>query len=94
MCGATAAPNDGRPHIHTHIEKVTATEPSWLPANFRVIAQGEHVFRCHRCNSFPSLKWPSESGAFAGMQIHLGARHGVGMLGTGAPQQFEMIPFG
>jgi hypothetical protein len=100
MCGHVYTPGEGegRPHIYTHIEKISLAGPTWLPPNLRTVAQGEYVFRCQRCNSFPSMKWPSEGGAFAAMNIHLGAKHNAGMFGNGRgfgmPQQFEMIPLG
>ena len=98
VCDASYRPDQGPPHEYSHIAKISLTEPPWLPANFRAIAQGEYTFRCDRCNSFSSLKWPSEGGAYAGMSIHLGAAHRTGMFsGSGSfssSVKFDMIPVG
>jgi hypothetical protein len=80
-CGIVYAPGEGRPHVYTHIAKISQAEPSWLPAHLRAQAQGEYIFRCGRCDSFPSMKWPSEGGAYSGLMLHLGVAHHAGMFG-------------
>lgn len=93
-CGAAGVPGE-RPHEYSHIAAISLAEPSWLPENLRKVAQGEYTFRCDRCDSFPSIKWPSESGAFAGMNLHLAVAHRAGMLGSSGMSpgsvNFDMI---
>jgi hypothetical protein len=96
MCDVIYRPGDGRPHEYSHIAKISWTEPFWLPANLRAVGQGEYTFRCDRCNSFPTIKWPSDAGAYAGMSLHLATAHHAGMLaGSGSSSRgavnFEMI---
>jgi hypothetical protein len=76
MCGAAPIPGER----HSHIVKISLTEPPWLPERLRAQAQGEYTFRCDRCNSFPGIKWPAPGGADSGMWIHLAAAHYAGML--------------
>lgn len=78
MCGAAPIPGER----HSHIVKISLTEPPWLPENFRAQAQGEYTFRCDRCNSFPNHKWPIYGQADTGMQFHLAAAHYVGMFAS------------
>jgi hypothetical protein len=92
VCDAMYTPGVGQPHEYSHIAKISLAEPFWLPANLRAVAQGEYTFRCDRCNSFPSIKWPSDTGAYAGMSLHLATAHRTGMLaGSGTAASFEMI---
>lgn len=84
-------------HNHAETARITETEPVWLPAALRAEAEGEYTFRCERCNSFPSMKWPANGGAYSGMMLHLGHAHGVGMFASSssAPHGFDqmkMIP--
>ncbi len=74
MCGAAPIPGER----HSHIVKISLTEPPWLPERLRAQAQDEYTFRCERCNSFPSVKWPIPGGANTGMQFHLAAAHYAG----------------
>jgi hypothetical protein len=96
VCDTPYMPGDGRAHEYSHIAKISPTEPSWLPGNLRKVAQGEYTFRCDRCNSFPSMKWPSEGGASAGMDLHLAVAHHAGILGSSGMSpgvvNFDMIP--
>jgi hypothetical protein len=89
-CNAMVLPSE-RPHIHADVTRITETEPSWLPAPLRAEAPGEYTFRCGWCNSFPSMKWPSQGGAHSGMMLHLGAAHQVGMFASRSsmPQGFS-----
>ena len=82
VCDAVYVPGENPPHLYSHIAEISLNEPAWLPRNLRVAAQGEFTFRCDKCNSFPSIKWPASGGAFAGMTLHLAAVHHSGMLGT------------
>ena len=93
VCGAVYTPGEGLPHEFSHIAKISLTEPSWLPENLRAVAQGEYTFRCDRCNSFPSIKWPSLGGADAGMTIHLAAAHHAGSLGTSGMSMRQSVNF-
>jgi hypothetical protein len=83
MCGSA------QPGQCNHVAKIDGAEPAWLPAGWRSQAPGEYTFLCTRCNSFPDAKWPDHGGADAGMTIHLGAKHHVGL--TGLNQDFNMI---
>ena len=71
MCGAARIPGER----HSHIVKISLTEPPWLPERLRAQAQGEYTFRCDRCNSFPNIKWPIPGQADSGMELHLAAAH-------------------
>jgi hypothetical protein len=85
VCGQTYTLTLGQPHERSHIVRISSTEPSWLPAHLRAVAAGEYTFKCDRCNSYPSSRWPSEGAAFAGMGYHLAAAHDTGpMSGLGA----------
>lgn len=93
MCDAELTPEDRWTHEESHVVQIQADAPSWLPAQLRNVAQGEFTFKCDRCNSYPSIKWPKEGGASAGMTLHLGGAHGRGsMAHSGAPVGFDMIP--
>ena len=96
VCDATYTPGEGSPHEYSHIARISFTEPSWLPENLRKVAQGEYTFRCDRCNSFPSIKWPSDGGAYAGLNLHLAAAHHAGTLASSGMSRgsvkFDMIP--
>lgn len=90
MCGK--ADLEGCGSLQNHVEKISSDQPAWLPANRRAQAPGEYTWMCVRCNSYPSVKWPSDSGAWAGMLLHLGGAHYVGdMKGMGGAN-FSMIP--
>lgn len=88
MCGK--ADVEGCGSSSKHVEQITATEPSWLPANWRAQAPGEYTWMCVRCNSYPEMKWPSDGGASAGMLMHLGKAHHVGRFANMATVQFAM----
>jgi len=89
MCGK--ADIEGCGSVTNHVVKIQVDEPSWLPAEFRAQAPGEFTWMCSRCNSFPAMKWPKESGAWASMTMHLGQAHYVGQFkGLGGPR-VEMI---
>jgi hypothetical protein len=99
VCDAPYTLGESPSHVYSHIVKISSTEPSWLPGNLRAVAHGEYTFRCDRCNSFPSIKWPSDAGAYAGMSLHLAAVHNAGMVaGSGGALRgsvnFDMIPVG
>lgn len=92
MCGKADA--EGCGHAMNHVEEVRGDQPSWLPQNLRVEAHGDYTWRCLHCKSYPAMAWPSDSGAWAGMMMHLGSVHHVGrMTGTGSPT-FSMIQTG
>jgi len=82
-CGATI----------NHVEKITKHGPDWFPESLRSRALGEFTWRCPRCDSYPALKWPGVSGAYAGLMFHLGQEHRVGELrdSFGDPR-VEVIP--
>ena len=91
MCGQSDAQGCGG--THQHVEQISAGQPAWLPADYRAQAPGEYTWLCVRCNAFPAMKWPSSGGAFAGMQLHLGKDHHVGMFALGGtPVGFAMMP--
>ena len=94
MCDAVVPADERFSHQRSHIVMIGATEPSWLPERLRAVAQGQYTFRCDRCNSYPDIKWPSEGGAEAGMEIHLAGRHGVGNSALGGAVKFGMTPIG
>jgi hypothetical protein len=90
MCGK--ADLEGCGSLQNHVERISSDHPAWLPTNRRAQAPGEYTWMCVRCNSYPSVKWPSDSGAWAGMLLHLGGAHYVGdMKGMGGAN-FSMIP--
>ncbi|HTU05187.1 MAG TPA: hypothetical protein VMG13_06495 [Trebonia sp.] len=90
MCGK--ADLEGCGSIQNHVEQISVDQPAWLPANLRAQAPGEYTWMCLRCSSYPSVKWPHDSGAWAGMMLHLGGAHYVGeMKGIGGAN-FTMIP--
>jgi len=98
-CDVVYTPDEGRPHEYTHIAKISQAEPAWLPEDRRAQAQGEYIFRCGRCNSFPTMKWPGEGGAYSGLMLHLGVAHHVGMFGASGSSMdmrrrvtFDMLP--
>jgi hypothetical protein len=98
-CGVAYTLGEDRPHLYTHIAKISLAEPSWLPEDLRVAAQGEYTFRCGRCHAFPTMKWPGEGGAYAGLMLHLGVAHHRGMFGASGSSldlrrsaNFDMIP--
>jgi hypothetical protein len=96
-CGASYTPGTGRGHEFEHIAEISETEPLWLPAHLRAVAQGEYTFQCGRCNSFPTMKWPTQGGAFSGMTMHLAVAHSTGMLassgmGMRGSINFDMVP--
>jgi hypothetical protein len=89
MCGRTA--DEGCGSVHKHVAQIVGDEPAWLPPWYRTRGQGEFTWLCTRCNSFPAMKWPKDSGAWAGMMLHLGNAHYVGEFkGVGGPRS-EMI---
>jgi len=89
MCGKSDV--EGCGSMWNHVEQVSGDLPSWLPANLRAEAQGEYTWLCLHCGSYPAMKWPTDSGASAGMMLHLGSAHHVGNLkGAGRPQ-FSMM---
>ena len=88
MCGK--ADVEGCGYTGKHVERITADEPAWLPPGLRAQAQGEFAWFCLHCNSYPAMKWPSDSGAAVSMDLHLGAAHGRGRL-KGMSQPFSMI---
>ncbi len=97
VCDALYVADDGPPHEYSHVIRISSAEPLWLPQDDRQAAEGQYTFRCDRCNSFPSTKWPSEGGAYFGMNVHLAASHDTGKLGGsgrgyGKPVNFDMIP--
>ena len=97
VCDVLYVADDGPPHEYSHVTRISSTEPSWLPGELRDAGQGQYTFRCDRCNSFPSTKWPSEGAAYIGMNLHLSAAHNAGKLGGsgtgyGRPLNFDMIP--
>jgi hypothetical protein len=81
MCGKTS--DEGCGFEQRHVEQITLDSPTWLPAHWRAQAVGEYTWLCTRCNSFPEMKWPHTGGAAAGMTIHLGKAHRVGMFNNG-----------
>ena len=89
MCGKTDI--DGCGSADKHVVEIRGDEPAWLPPNLRVQAQGQFTWLCMRCNSFPAMKWPHNGGASAGMMIHLGSAHYVGMMKGAGGQRIEMI---
>lgn len=92
MCDAAVEPDDRWSHELSHVSLITADAPAWLPPQLRNVAQGEYTFKCDRCDSYPSLKWPKEGGASSAMQLHLGKAHGRGpMANMGVPVGFDMI---
>lgn len=92
MCGK--ADVEGCGSTSNHVERILGDQPSWLPVELREQAQGEYTWMCTRCDSFPAMKWPSDGGASAGMDIHLGRAHHVGQFATmgGAMPRVDMIP--
>ena len=93
MCGK--ADIEGCGEAGKHVEQITADQPVWLPANFRAQGQDEFTWMCTRCDSFPGMKWPSDGGAWAGMILHLGKAHRVGLYASGgSPVEFQMVPIG
>jgi hypothetical protein len=90
MCGK--ADVEGCGSIHNHVEQISVDQPAWLPANRRAQAPGEYTWMCVRCNSYPSVKWPSDGGAWAGMLLHLGGAHYVGEMKGMGGANFSMIP--
>ncbi len=92
VCGKSDL--DGCGSASRHIEEIRGDQPSWLPPNLRAQAQGEFTWLCVRCNAYPAMKWPRESGAWAGLSIHLGKAHNAGdMRGmAGGLATPEMIP--
>jgi hypothetical protein len=90
MCGK--ADFEGCGSIHNHVELISIDQPAWLPANRRAQASGEYTWMCLRCNSYPSVKWPSDSGAWAGMLLHLGGAHYVGEMKGMGGANFSMVP--
>jgi hypothetical protein len=93
----TYTPGEGRAHEFTHIAKISSEEPYWLPETIRTRSLNQYVFRCGRCNSFPTMYWPSEGGAYSGMQMHLAVAHFTGTLATSGPMlhssvKFDMVP--
>lgn len=90
MCGK--ADIEGCGSVHNHVEQISADRPSWLPARYRAQAPGEYTWLCTRCNSYPAMKWPKDSGAWAGMMLHLGAKHYVGQFKGTGQAKFDMIP--
>lgn len=81
MCGKAGV--EGCGSAYRHVEMITIDGPAWLPANLRAQAV-----------SFPAMKWPGERGAEAGITMHLGNAHGVGMFRNqiGMRPMFGMIP--
>jgi hypothetical protein len=93
MCGKTEA--EGCGSENKHVERISASGPTWLSAATRAQGVGQFTWRCTRCNAYPAMKWPSEGGAWAGMTMHLGKAHGAGKFGSsgiGLPVNFEMRP--
>jgi hypothetical protein len=71
---------DGCGSAHNHVAVIGPNEPAWLPPDLRAQAVGEHTYLCVRCDSYPAMKWPTQGGAWASMEIHLGAAHNVGQF--------------
>lgn len=98
ICGAVVPADEKFSHRGSHVMRIGPTEPSWLPEKLRAVAQGEYTFRCDRCNRYPDVKWPSEAGAEAGMDVHLAVAHRVGPLGNSGlslgAAKFGMAPIG
>lgn len=90
MCGK--ADYEGCGSIQNHVVRISIDQPAWLPANRRAQACGEYTWMCLRCNSYPSLKWPHDGGAWAGMLLHLGGAHYVGEMKGMGGVNFSMIP--
>jgi len=89
MCGK--ADVEGCNGLASHVVEIRGDEPSWLPPGWRAQAQGEYTFMCLHCNSFPDNKWPSDSGAWAAMQLHLGQAHYIGQFKGTASQRLGMV---
>jgi hypothetical protein len=90
MCGKTEDAGCG--NENRHVQQVTHDQPEWLPANWRSQAVGQYTWFCSRCNAYPDQKWPSDSGAWAAMILHLGKVHDVGRFrGPGTPVNFNMV---
>ena len=91
MCGKTKT--EGCGYLGNHVERIHGDQPDWLPAHYRAQAQGEYAWMCLRCNSFPAMKWPRESGAEAGLEAHMGAAHRTGPVPDYSPSNvnFRMI---
>lgn len=84
MCGK--ADVEGCGSADRHVVEITPAEPPWLPPQYRAQGVGEYTWLCLHCNSFPQMKWGTDSGAWAGMAVHLGSAHSVGsMVGVGTP---------
>jgi hypothetical protein len=95
MCGK--ADVEGCGAAGNHVEQITPSQPTWLPANLRSEAAGGYSWLCVRCNSYPEMAWPSDGGAWASMNIHLGKEHGVGQfssMGAGMAVNFTMTAAG
>ena len=90
MCGKTRDEGCGNPD--KHIEQINAEEPEWLPENYRAQAVGEYTWFCTRCNAYPEMKWPKTGGASAGITVHLGRVHSIGLMkgSYGGPAPFGM----
>jgi len=88
MCGK--ADVEGCGSVRKHVVQISADQPEWLPARLRSQAQGEYAWFCLHCNSYPAMKWPDDSGAWAGMMMHLGSKHNIGDL-KHMGQPFTMI---
>jgi hypothetical protein len=96
MCDVVLTPDEKYAHQSTHVVKISPTEPAWLPDGLRAQGLGEYTFRCDRCNSFPDKKWPSDSGAWSAMSIHLGLEHNAGRFAGNYSMRsainFSMVP--
>jgi hypothetical protein len=89
MCGK--ADDEGCGSADKHVVEIRGDQPAWLPANLRTQAQGEFTWLCTHCDSYPAMKWPHESGASAGIKMHLGAAHYIGLMKGMSGQRTEMI---
>jgi len=92
MCGR--ADVEGCGSVHNHVVEVRGETPAWLPPGLRSQAQGEYTWLCLHCNSFPDTKWPGDSGAWAGMMIHLGQAHHIGQFKGMPTDRIGMIGAG
>lgn len=94
LCGK--ADLEGCAGTFSHVEQISATGPAWLPEGLRVQAQGEYAWLCLICDSYPAMKWPSDSAAAVSLTIHLGQAHNAGRMRdiAGSMDRINMIPAG
>lgn len=92
MCGK--ADVEGCGAAENHVVEIRGDEPAWLPPSYRAQGEGQFAWVCTHCNAYPAMKWPHDSGAYAGMQMHLGGAHNLGQFKGTSGQNFKMINLG